>query len=228
MTDFLQILINKGYKLTPLNFKSPWIEFDNPNDLKISEHKKRLIKIFKNQALYRMVIWITGLSASGKTTLAKYFKTNMKKKNYQFTLVDGDNVRDIFFNDLGFDEKSRFKQITRMQEIAKFLDDENCNVIVAALYSHPKLLNRNRKLFKNYFEIYLKANINFLAKRETKKIYFKAINKKIKNVVGIDIKWHVPMKPNLIFDQKNNYELKQMFNLIYKKIKTKKLYYAQN
>ena len=48
MTDFLQILINKGYKLTPLNFKSPWIEFDNPNDLKISEHKKRLIKIFKN------------------------------------------------------------------------------------------------------------------------------------------------------------------------------------
>ncbi len=173
-----------------------------------------------------MVIWITGLSASGKTTLAKYFKTNMKKKNYQFTLVDGDNVRDIFFNDLGFDEKSRFKQITRMQEIAKFLDDENCNVIVAALYSHPKLLNRNRKLFKNYFEIYLKANINFLAKRETKKIYFKAINKKIKNVVGIDIKWHVPMKPNLIFDQKNNYELKQMFNLIYKKIKTKKLYYA--
>lgn len=45
MTDFLQILINRGYKLTPLNFKSPWIEFDNQNDLKNNEHKKRLIKI---------------------------------------------------------------------------------------------------------------------------------------------------------------------------------------
>lgn len=47
MTDFLQILINRGYKLTPLNFKTPWIEFDNQNDLKNNEHKKRLIKILK-------------------------------------------------------------------------------------------------------------------------------------------------------------------------------------
>ena len=48
MTDFLQVLINKGYKLTPLNFKSPWIEFDNQNDLKNNEHKKRLIKILNS------------------------------------------------------------------------------------------------------------------------------------------------------------------------------------
>ena len=47
MTDFLQILINRGYKLTPLNFKTPWIEIDNQNDLKNNEHKKRLIKILK-------------------------------------------------------------------------------------------------------------------------------------------------------------------------------------
>ena len=49
MTDFLQVLINKGYKLTPLNFKSPWIEFDNQNDLKNIEHKKRLIKILNSK-----------------------------------------------------------------------------------------------------------------------------------------------------------------------------------
>lgn len=48
MTDFLQILINKGYKLTPLNFKSPWIEFDNQSDLKITEHKKRIINILNS------------------------------------------------------------------------------------------------------------------------------------------------------------------------------------
>tara|TARA_A100001234_G_scaffold171426_1_gene152790 strand:+ start:29 stop:781 length:753 start_codon:yes stop_codon:yes gene_type:complete len=49
MTDFLQVLINKGYKLTPLNFKSPWIEFDNQNDLKNNEHKKRLTKILNSK-----------------------------------------------------------------------------------------------------------------------------------------------------------------------------------
>jgi len=173
-----------------------------------------------------MVIWITGLSASGKTTLAKYYKKYMKKKNYKFILVDGDNVRDIFLNDLDFDEKARFKQITRMQEIAKFLDKQNCNVLVAALYSHPKLLTRNRKLFKDYFEIYLKANIEFLKKREIKKIYQQALNKKIKNVVGIDIKWHEPKKPNLIFEQKNNFKLKTMCNLINNKININKLYNA--
>ena len=173
-----------------------------------------------------MVIWITGLSASGKTTLAKYYKKFMKRKNYQFVLVDGDNVRDIFLNDLGFDEKARFKQITRMQEIAKFLDKQNCNVIVAALYSHPRLLSRNRKLFKNYFEIYLKANIEFLLGREIKKIYHQALKKKIKNVVGVDIKWHEPKLPNLVFEQKNNFKLKAMCNLINKKIKIKKLHNA--
>ena len=94
-----------------------------------------------------MVIWVTGLSASGKTTLAKHFIEHMNKKKRHFALVDGDNVRDIFLNDLDFDKESRFKQITRMQDIAKFLDDQGCNVIVAALYSHPKLLNRNRKIF---------------------------------------------------------------------------------
>lgn len=49
MTDFLQVLIDKGYKLTPLNFKSPWIEFDNQNDLKNNEHKKRLTKILNSK-----------------------------------------------------------------------------------------------------------------------------------------------------------------------------------
>jgi adenylylsulfate kinase-like enzyme len=175
-----------------------------------------------------MVIWITGLSASGKTSLAKYYKKYMKQWNYDFILVDGDNIRDIFLNDLGFDTKARFKQISRMQKIAKFLDKQKYNVIVAALYSHPKLLSRNRRLFKNYFEIYLKANIEFLAKREIKKIYKKAINKKIKNVVGIDIKWHEPKKSHLVFEQKKKIQLESMCNLINQKIEKKKLYNAKH
>jgi adenylylsulfate kinase-like enzyme len=168
-----------------------------------------------------MIIWITGLSASGKTTLAKYLIKDMKKRKNHLTLVDGDNVRDIFLNDLDFDEKSRFKQITRMQNIAKFLDNQNCDVVIAALYSHPKLLSRNRKIFKNYFEIYLKANVEFLINREIKKIYKRALQKKMKNVVGVDIKWHAPKKPDLIFDQKNQTKLSEMTSIIKKQIKLK-------
>ena len=95
-----------------------------------------------------MVIWITGLSASGKTTLAIAIKKKFPKKN--FILVDGDMVREVF-DDLGYEEKDRFKQITRMQNIAYFLNKQGFNVIVAALFSHPKLLSKNRKIFSKYF-----------------------------------------------------------------------------
>ena len=95
-----------------------------------------------------------------------------------------------------------------MQNVAKYLDSQKINVIVAALYSHPKLLKRNKKIFKEYKEVYLKANIGFLLKREVKNIYAQAINKKMKNVVGLDIKWHEPKKPDFIFEQTNESSLK--------------------
>ena len=61
-----------------------------------------------------------------------------------------------------------------MQNIALLLSKQKYNVVVAGLYSHPELLKKNRHIFKNYFEIYLKADIEFLLKRETKNIYRKA------------------------------------------------------
>lgn len=163
-----------------------------------------------------MVIWITGLSASGKTTLAKAICKNFAKK--KFILIDGDLIRNLF-NDLGYEEKDRFKQITRMQNIASFLAKQNFNVVVAALFSHTKLLSRNRKLFKKYFEIYLKADIGFLAKREIKNIYSRAFKKKLKNVVGMDIKWNEPKNPNLVFDQTKKLSINQMIKILKKNIK---------
>ena len=90
---------------------------------------------------------------------------------------------------------------------------------MAALFSHPKLLNKNRKIFKKYFEIYLKADINFLLNREIKNLYSRALSNKLKNVVGVDIKWNPPRKPNIIFDQSLKFSTNKMINLINKKIK---------
>ena len=163
-----------------------------------------------------MVIWITGMSASGKTTLAKAICSKFAKK--KFVLIDGDIIRDLFNNDLGYTEVDRCKQITRMQNIALFLSRQNINVVVAALYSHPKLLKKNKSIFKNYFEIYLKADIDFLRKREIKKIYSRAIKNKLKNVVGVDIKWNEPKKADLIFDQHLNLPINKMLKIIKKKI----------
>lgn len=147
-----------------------------------------------------MVLWITGLSASGKTTVAGAFLEISKDSGVQKILLDGDSVRELFGGDLGYDENSRIKHIQRVQRLAKFLTDQSIDVVVAALYSNPEILAENRKLFDKYFEVYLKADIEFLKLRENKSLYTKSQNNEIHDVVGVDIKWQEPTTPDLTID----------------------------
>ena len=177
-----------------------------------------------------MVIWVTGLSASGKTTLCKKFIKLYKKKITNLIFLDGDIVRDIFNNDLGFEKKDREKQISRIQSLSNFFEKQSFVVIVAALYSSKNILKRNRTIFKNYVEVYLKSTINFLQKREYKGLYKRALNKEIKNVVGVDIPWHEPKNAHITFrcrtwHSSNNLlkqsNTKKMSQIIYKKVCSK-------
>jgi len=147
-----------------------------------------------------MVLWITGLSASGKTTIASAFLEISKDSVVQKVFLDGDHVRELFGGDLGYDEKSRIKHIRRVQRLAKFLTDQGIDVVVAALYSNREILAENQKLFDKYFEVYLKADIGFLKLRENKSLYTKAQSNEIKDVVGFDINWQEPKNPDLIID----------------------------
>jgi len=147
-----------------------------------------------------MVLWITGLSASGKTTVGRAFLEIVKSSSVPKVFLDGDFVREMFGGDLGYDEKSRIKHIQRVQRLTKFLTDQGIDVVVAALYSNRELLAENRKLFDRYFEVYLKADINFLKLRENKFLYTKSQSGEITDVVGVDIKWQVPNSPDLIID----------------------------
>jgi adenylylsulfate kinase-like enzyme len=147
-----------------------------------------------------MVLWITGLSASGKTTISKAFLEISKDSEVPKVFLDGDSVRELFGGDLGYDEESRIKHIKRVQRLAKFLTDQGLDVVVAALYSNREILAENRKLFDKYFEVYLKADIEFLRLRENKSLYSKAQRNEIRNVVGIDISWQEPIMPDLILD----------------------------
>ena len=147
-----------------------------------------------------MVLWITGLSASGKTTVARAFLEVSKNSGVQKVFLDGDHIRELFGGDLGYDESSRIKHIQRVQRLAKFLTDQGIDVVVAALYNNREILAENRKLFDKYFEVYLKADIEFLKLRENKSLYTKSQNNEIHDVVGVDIKWQEPMTPDLTID----------------------------
>ena len=168
-----------------------------------------------------MVVWITGLSGAGKTTIANYIIKKYLKVFPNILGVDGDVIRDLFGNDLGFNEKDRVNQVNRLQKLALFLEKQNQIVVVSALYSSPKILNWNRENFINYYEIYLKAPIELVRSRDPKGIYKNYDLGKENNVVGLDIPWHEPKNSDLIIDIDKNTTIKTITDKVIENIEFK-------
>ena len=168
-----------------------------------------------------MVIWLTGLSGSGKSTVNKILRELLKKKKIKTILLDGDSIREIYGNDLDFTESDRKIQIKRIQNLAKFFNKHKRIVLVSALYSSESILRRNKKILKGYFEVYLKAPISILKKRDIKNLYKPALKGKIKNVVGVDINWNEPKNSDLIFDQSKKIDPNKIARTIFNKLNEK-------
>ena len=147
-----------------------------------------------------MVIWLTGLSGAGKTTLAATLRDILKPRLPQVVMIDGDTVREAFGVGLGYSEPERREQIQRIQRLAKMLTDQDLVVIVAALYCHPEIVKWNHEHLKGYFEVYIKASMTLLRQRDQKCLYSRAHSGEINSVVGIDIPWHAPRTPHLVIN----------------------------
>ncbi|MDO8463843.1 MAG: adenylyl-sulfate kinase [Gallionella sp.] len=145
-----------------------------------------------------MVIWLTGLSGAGKTTIAEAIVREIKPRLPELVLIDGDVIRELFGAGLGFHEEARQEQIGRIQRLAMFLARQNIVVVVAALYSHPDLLRWNRANLPGYYEIYVNAPLPLVEKRDTKGLYSKARSGEMQNMVGVDIPWHAPENPDMV------------------------------
>ena len=161
-----------------------------------------------------MAIWIMGLSGSGKSTLGKILKNRLNKK-YKIIHIDGDAIRKIYSDKLGHTIKDREINAGRISRLTKYLSLQKSNIIVSVLSNFPKWLKWNRKNLKNYYEIFLKTEMNILKNRR-KKLY----SKKIKNVVGLDIKYNEPKNPNFTIINCNSLkDMKKEANKIINKIK---------
>lgn len=147
-----------------------------------------------------MVIWITGLSGAGKTTLSSAFYRLLKPRVPQLVLLDGDQIRKAFGNDLGYSEKDRWAQVRRLQNLTKILSDEGLIVLVAVLYAHPDLLRWNRENFSEYLEVYLSVPLKLVEARDEKGIYAKGKTGLMKDIVGMDIPWNAPENPDFRFE----------------------------
>lgn len=165
-----------------------------------------------------MIIWITGISGVGKTTLAQKLFTTLKKK-MNIVHIDGDEFRKMFNNDLGYSLNDRNKNAKRLINFTKFLNRHKINVIVSANLTSQKYRIHCKKYIKNFYEINISAKISTLIKRDKKKIYSK---KKKNEIVGFGIK-NIPNTTSFI-KLENNLSKKQFLkneNYILKKLNIK-------
>ena len=157
-----------------------------------------------------MVIWISGLSGSGKSYLANQIINKIHK--HKFVNLDGDNVRKSFkINNLnlGYTLSDRKIQIKRLKSVAKILEDQNLNIVISAVYITNSIILSNRKLFEKYFHIHFDSDIIQLKKINNKKIYSK------KNVYGSDIKkLDIKLSDITFYDFLNKDQINNLINLI--------------
>lgn len=159
-----------------------------------------------------MVIWIMGLSGSGKTTLAKLIIKKLKK---DIIHIDGDAIRNVYNDKLKHSIKDREINARRISKLVKYLSDQKKDLVVSVLSNFPRWLKWNKKNLKKFFLVYIKTDKPILAKRKPR-LY----NKKIKNVVGVDIEFNEPLNPDYIIDNCLTLkELSKEANKIIKKVK---------
>ena len=150
-------------------------------------------------------LWLTGLSGSGKTTIAKTISKKLHKKGIITQVLDGDNIRIGINNNLSFSEEDRLENIRRTSEIGKLFVESGI-VTICCLVSPTKKMREKAKSIigaSDFYEIYIATNLNECKKRDIKGLYEKAIRGEIKNFTGISAPYEKPNSPNLVIPTEN-------------------------
>jgi bifunctional enzyme CysN/CysC len=147
-------------------------------------------------------IWFTGLSGSGKSTVANLLEKRLYDRGLHTYLLDGDNLRHGLNHDLGFTEADRVENIRRVAEVAKLMVD--AGLIVLASFISPFQSERQmaRRLFNDYefVEIFVDTPLIECEKRDVKGLYAKARRGELKNFTGIDSAYERPEHPEVVLD----------------------------
>jgi len=146
-----------------------------------------------------LVIWFTGLSGAGKTTLALKLEKELYKKGFLTQLLDGDNVRAGINNNLNFSEEDRLENIRRIAEVSKLLIHSGVITLNSFISPTKEIRDMAKKIIgkENFFEIYVNAPLEICEQRDVKGLYEKARRGEIKNFTGIDSPFNAPLDCDL-------------------------------
>lgn len=172
-----------------------------PKSKNIYWHKGNISKVDRErQAGHKGVcLWFTGLSGSGKSSIAQEVQSLLYEKGIKTYVLDGDNIRHGLNSDLGFSPEDRNENIRRIGEVSKLFVDAGIIVSTAFISPYKEDRNQVRKIMDkgNFIEVYVEADLETCEQRDPKGLYKKARAGEIKEFTGISAPYEAPDRPEL-------------------------------
>ena len=152
------------------------------------------------------ILWFTGLSASGKSSIANAFARQLYERSNQAFVLDGDNVRHGLNKDLGFDEAGRKENIRRIGEVSKLFIESGQIVLTAFISPYREDRQVVRALVEDgeFIEVFVKCSVETCEKRDPKGLYKKARKAEISNFTGVSAPYEEPENPEIILDTEHH------------------------
>lgn len=144
--------------------------------------------------------WITGLSGAGKTTIGNALYYQLKKKQSNLVILDGDILKKLVGNSLGYSQEDRKQRAYYYSNLCKTLTDQGISVIICTIAMYDEVRDWNRNHIERYVEIFLKVDKSILIQRDRKGLYSGQTAGKVKEVAGMDLAVEFPKNPDIVIE----------------------------